>query len=77
MTPDQAEEVFYAEYRNGNWREPGKPLVQRELKTRCWQKVIDAVRADYAREIAATMLTGIAADAAASQSFRIQGKDAR
>jgi hypothetical protein len=63
MTPDEAESIFYAEYRIGEWKEPGKPLVQKELKARCWQKVIDAVRAEYAREIAENMLKGIERDA--------------
>lgn len=64
MTPDDAESIFYAEYRNGDWQHPGKPLVQQELRRRCWQAVIDAVRAEYAREMAADMLKHIEKDAA-------------
>jgi hypothetical protein len=81
MTPDEAETVYYAEYgRISKGHDQTKPLVQKELRMHAWQAVIDAVRADYAREIAGGMLTGIAADVAASQAFPRQGiqeKDAR
>lgn len=63
MTPETAESIYYAEYRSGDWPHPERELVQADLRRRCWQRVIDAVRAEYSRELAEQMLVGIERDA--------------
>lgn len=51
LGPDEICAVYYAEYRAGLWKQVDKPLVQKELQHRCWQAVLDAVRAERQSEI--------------------------
>jgi hypothetical protein len=49
LTPSQAEEIFYTEYRRDKYQyeQVENRVVQEELRERCWLKVLDAVRAEY------------------------------
>ncbi len=52
MTPEQAEAIFYETYGEGNWPAVGKPVIQKELRDKCWQAVIDAVSKETCADIA-------------------------
>jgi hypothetical protein len=44
MKPEDAEAIFYQTYGSyPEWREVDKPLIQQELRLKCWQAVIDAI----------------------------------
>ena len=45
MTPQQAEDIYYAAYRDEGVRMhmQNKPVDQKALQMACWQAVIDAV----------------------------------
>jgi hypothetical protein len=44
MKPEDAEAIFYQTYGSyPEWREVDKPLIQQELRLKCWRAVIDAI----------------------------------
>ena len=59
MTPEQAEDIFYAAKRKAyeddieNW---SKPRVQRDVETKGWAAVIEAIRKETELELAKEML---------------------
>jgi hypothetical protein len=52
MTPEQAEDIFYETYREGQWKRVGEPIVQQELRRACWQAVINAIEAETLKNVA-------------------------
>ncbi len=59
MTPEQAEEIYYAEYRKSGIAQHAcnNPVSQKEIRRAAWQAVIDAiykeVDTDWAKRILA------------------------
>jgi hypothetical protein len=44
MKPEDAEAIFYQTYGSyPEWKDVAKPLIQQELRLKCWQSVIDAI----------------------------------
>lgn len=58
MSPERAEDIFYTCYRDGRWGEVDKPLVQVELRMRCWQAVIDEMEREFVERLALKYLEG-------------------
>jgi hypothetical protein len=44
VKPEDAEAIFYQTYGSyPEWKEVDKPLIQQELRLKCWKAVIDAI----------------------------------
>lgn len=61
MSPERAEEVFYEAYGLvlGEFADMREPVVQRELRLKCWAAVVAAVEREYAARLAETYLKGV------------------
>lgn len=60
VSPERAEEIYYEAYGVGlvEFAERREPVVQRELRLKCWAAVVDAVERDFAARMAQTYLRG-------------------
>jgi hypothetical protein len=57
VKPEDAEAIFYQTYGSyPEWREVDKPLIQQELRLKCWKAVIDAITKEVDAQWARRML---------------------
>jgi hypothetical protein len=62
MTPEQAEEIFYKTYREEQAKQQmewSKPIIQKEVRMRAYEALIEAVKEECVREQAVKYLEGV------------------